>query len=115
VRWIRRAETQVHEPDIVIACPSQRGHERVAGGAELAIEDLDRQDFRSRRLLTKHGRNRRAVPKAIDQVVVGEAGVIDADAASHALDVRMGGVHAAVNHGNADATAGAHMECGKTD
>ena len=47
-----------------------RGDQRLPGGGQLAIEHLDREDLRIRRLLADRRGDRRAVAEPIDVIVV---------------------------------------------
>ena len=82
----------------VLAC----GDQRLPGRGQLAIEHLDREDLGVGRLLANRRGHRGAVTETIDVIVVRRTVLVDADAAGDAADMRMRGVHAAVDHGDAD-------------
>jgi hypothetical protein len=94
----------------VLPRPAQRRDQCVAGRTKLTLENLDRENVGGGRLFSNDRGDRCAVPKAIDKVVVNRTRRVDADSASHALNVRMGGVHAAVDDGDTHASPGSGSE-----
>ncbi len=60
-----------------------------------------------RRLLADRGNHGRSMAEPIHVLIVDGPVLANPEASRHAADVRMGGVHAAVDHGHHDAFSGA--------
>jgi hypothetical protein len=109
---IAGAETQIDQAGVmaerIVDCRDERGGRR----RKLPIEDLDRENLGIRRLLADDGSDGRAVTETIDVIGMLAPLGIDADSAEDALNVRMRGVHAAVDDSDADAAPGRIGEIG---
>src|SRR5687767_7734600 len=76
----------------------------LAGCGQLAIEHLDAVDVCSRRLLADYGSDRGAVTEAIDVIGIDAPVADDADPAGDTANVRVVGVHAAIDDGHPDSS-----------
>ena len=95
------AQTQVHDR----ACRARASSiaRTSAAGCQAAPEYFDRDDLCGRRFLPDRGGYRGAVSQTIDKVGVEGSVVTDRDPLRDAADMRVLGVHAAVDHCDADA------------
>src|SRR5207249_173977 len=73
---------------------------------ERSPEHLDRENLGIGRFFPNGGHDGRAVTESIDEVVDERAVLGDRQPPGYAANVRMGGMHAAVDHGDSDATTG---------
>ncbi len=105
VRRVGRAEAQVDQPRLTRDRPLDGCDESNGRCRERAIEDLGREDLSVRRFFTNRRRDRGAVTQPVGVVCVEVATLVETCTIAHALHVRVGGVNAAVNHGDLDAGA----------
>lgn len=90
-------QTQIDKIHALACAPIKRVHQELDTCHQVAIKDLDGINLSRWRLLANRRRDRGSMSQAIEIVVA-----IERHAPGHALDMRMCGIYAAVNYGDAD-------------
>ena len=93
----------------ILHAPFNRAHQRLDTGGQAVVKDPDREDLRAGRLLANHGSHRSAVANAVHVVRLLPAIPRNRHAPGHTLNVRMGGMHSAIDHADANSIRHALM------
>ncbi len=109
---IGRSQTQIDDLDLPVDRPANRMNEHVGSGREIPVEDLDAEQIGARGLLPDGACDRRPVPQAVDAIVVLDECHIDTEGAGDAANVRMRGVDAGVDDGDAYAQSSQRRQRG---